>query len=224
MTHVIIVAGGTGTRMASTLPKQFLPLGDKPVLFHTIEAFRRYDALINIVLVLHPEMITYWQALCTEHAFDTPLNIVEGGATRFHSVQHGVEALKEASADDLVLVHDAVRPFVSPELIKGVLDGTEHSGASIPTVPISDSLRLLQGDVSLAVDRSHYCAVQTPQGFRLGILREAYEQPYAEHFTDDASVVEHRKNAIITLTQGDLLNFKLTTPIDFALARTLLES
>lgn len=222
MHHIIIVAGGKGERMASTLPKQFLPLNGKPVLMHTIEAFQHCTIAFNIVLVLHPEMHDYWQSLCEAHAFTTPLHLVSGGATRYHSVCNGLNALTGAKATDIVLVHDAVRPFVSTHLINRVIAAAAAHGAAIPVVPVVDSLRLRHSNGhSTALDRSHYCAVQTPQAFRLELLRRAYEQPFCKKFTDDASVVE-ALGTHIALTEGEVHNFKLTTPLDFALAQTLL--
>lgn len=224
MHHVVIVAGGKGERMRSTLPKQFLPLGDKPVLMHTIEAFKRADATMDIVLVLHPAMREYWQELCEVHQFDLPVRLVDGGATRFHSVQNGIKVLAEVEDHAIVLVHDAVRPFVSPTLIAHVIEAARGSGAAVPAIAVNDSLRLIdQEGSSTAVDRGHYRAVQTPQAFRADILRRAYAQEYLACFTDDASVVEYHRLASIVLTEGDVANFKLTTPLDFELARIYVE-
>ena len=218
--YVIIVAGGKGLRMGSDVPKQFLPVGGKPVLMHTLETFHSADDELRIILVLPAEQQSYWQELCDEHQFSVPHQIATGGETRFHSVGNGLALIPDAE-ESVVGVHDGVRPFVSKEVVLRCYEVAREQGAAIPVVPVVETLRqvLPEGD-SLTVDRNLYRLVQTPQVFRVGILKEAYRQPYQPSFTDDASVVEalgHR----ITLVDGNRENVKITTPSDLIFAERL---
>lgn len=219
--YAIIVAGGKGLRMQSDVPKQFLPLCNRPVLMHTLE---RFIACEEIILVLPSEQIDYWRALCAEHQFDLPHRVVSGGVTRFHSVQNGLEALGDLS-DALVAIHDGVRPLVSAEIVEQAYRAAEQYGAALPYTEVVDSLRRrITGERSLAVVRSEYIAVQTPQVFRLELIRSAYALPYREDFTDDASVYEASALGEVTLVLGSSENIKITSPKDLALAEYLLES
>lgn len=219
--YVIIVAGGKGLRMGSDVPKQFLLVGGKPVLMHTIEAFHKADDELRIILVLPGEQQSYWQRLCDEHHFTIPHLIATGGETRFHSVGNGLALIPDDDSDSVVGVHDGVRPFVSKDVILRCYEVAHEHGAAVPVVPVVETLRqvLPEGD-SLTVDRNLYRLVQTPQVFRVSILKEAYRQPYVPTFTDDASVVEalgHR----ITLVDGNRENVKITTPSDLIFAERL---
>ena len=219
--YVIIVAGGKGLRMGSDVPKQFLPVGGKPVLMHTLETFHSADDELRIILVLPAEQQSYWQELCNEHQFSVPHQIATGGETRFHSVGNGLALIPDDEEESVVGVHDGVRPFVSKEVILRCYKVAREQGTAIPVVPVVETLRqvLPEGD-SLTVDRNLYRLVQTPQVFRVGILKEAYRQPYLPSFTDDASVVEalgHR----IALVDGNRENVKITTPSDLIFAERL---
>jgi len=219
--YVIIVAGGKGLRMGSDVPKQFLPVGGKPVLMHTLETFHSADDELRIILVLPAETQSYWQELCNEHQFSVPHQIATGGETRFHSVGNGLALIPDGEEESVVGVHDGVRPFVSKEVILRCYKVAREQGTAIPVVPVVETLRqvLPEGD-SLTVDRNLYRLVQTPQVFRVGILKEAYRQPYLPSFTDDASVVEalgHR----IALVDGNRENVKITTPSDLIFAERL---
>lgn len=218
--YSIIVAGGRGSRMGSELPKQFLPIGGKPVLMHTLEAFYNYNAQVQLILALPVDQQTYWAQLCSEHHFTIPLQVVDGGETRFHSVLH---ALSFVEGDGLVAVHDGVRPFVHPDTIDRCFASAFEHGAAIPVVDVVDSMRKVSGETSKAVSRADYRLVQTPQVFDITLLKDAYHQPYQPSFTDDASVVEAFGHDI-ALTAGNRENIKITTPFDLIIAEALLAS
>ena len=207
---VIIVAGGSGSRMQSALPKQFLMLGGLPVVARTINTFAEALPSADIVVVLPEAHIPLWRNL--EARFDVaPHRCVAGGAERFHSVKCGIEAL--GSDVEYIAVHDGVRALVSKRLIIRTLLDAEKSGATIPVVEVADSFRRVDGAESHIVPRSELRAVQTPQIFSAELLRRAYEQPFDSRFTDDASVVEAMGHHI-SLVDGERSNLKLTTPED----------
>lgn len=217
--YVIIVAGGRGLRMGSELPKQFLLLGGKPVLMHTIEAFYRYDADIQVVLVLPRDHQDYWKSLCSSYHFEIPHRIVDGGETRFHSVRNGLQVI---GGTGLVGVHDGVRPFVSKEVIERCYLEAEQKQAVIPVVEVVETVRHLQEDESSTVPRNEYRLVQTPQVFSVPLLKKAYLQPYSPSFTDDASVVESFGEKVF-LTEGNRENIKITTPFDLIIGKAWVE-
>lgn len=207
----IIVAGGSGSRMGSHLAKQFLVLGDRPILMHSIAKFSdRYQ----IVVVLAEKDQEYWKTLCGEYHFDIPHRIAIGGQSRFESVQNGLKAV-DANVE-LIAVHDGVRPLVVAGTIERIAQQAIQSGAAIPVVEVVDSLRCR----GVAVDRSLYRAVQTPQIFKAEILRKSYNRAYDPRFTDDASVVE-AADFRVEMVQGQESNIKITTPIDLKLAELL---
>ena len=219
--YAIIVAGGKGLRMGGELPKQFIPVAGRPVLMRTLDAFHAFDSAIEIILVLPHDHQPFWQDLCREYRFAVPHRIADGGATRFHSVQNGLALADEAEA--LIAVHDGVRPFVSPEVIEACYREAEAHGAVVPVIPIVETVRHLLLEGSETVSRDAYRLVQTPQTFRASLLRRAYEQPFCEAFTDDASVVENLGHAV-HLVEGNRENIKLTTPYDLIVAKALVES
>ena len=215
--HIIIVAGGKGLRMGGDIPKQFLPVGGKPVLMRTLEAFHAYDAYMQLILVLPVSQQAYWKQLCAEYQFDLAHEIADGGETRFHSVKNGLSLVKE---DGLVGVHDGVRPFVSQEVIARCYEEAVSLKAVIPVIGVVETVRHLTGEGSETVPRDQYKLVQTPQVFEVALLRRAYEQTYTELFTDDASVVEALGEKVY-LVEGNRENIKLTTPFDLKLAEWL---
>lgn len=217
--YVIIVAGGKGLRMGTDIPKQFLEVGGLPVLMRTILCFTEYDADINIILVLPHDQQDYWKELCEKYCFDAEYSIVDGGDTRFQSVKNGLSAIP-SEGDALVAVHDGVRPFVSHEVIENCFDVAENEGAVIPVLPVTDTLRDIR--TGRTVQRSDYRAVQTPQVFDAALLKEAYDRPYEEGFTDDASVVE-AYGKTVTLVDGNRENIKLTTLYDLRIAELFVE-
>jgi len=214
--YAIIVAGGIGKRMGAEVPKQFLPLVHKPVLMHTLEAFYRFDNQMTVLLVLPAPYFDEWNTLADQYRFTHLPILIAGGDTRFASVKNALNSIPDK--DGVVLVHDGVRPLVSVELIKQVFLSAETQKAVVPVLPITSSIRekTTNGNLIYA-DRNRFVAVQTPQGFSLTILKNAYEQPYSETFTDDASVVE-KMGIDIRFIQGEPHNIKITTQSDMDLA------
>ena len=242
MDYVIIVAGGKGLRMGSDVPKQFLPIGGKPVLMRTIERFREYSADMQIILVLPEAQQNYWKELCKEYHFPLPATtpipqqggagggsylLANGGQTRFHSVQNGL-ALIPDDAEGVVGVHDGVRPFPSIEVIRNCFETAREKKAVIPVIPVVETVRKLDLTkcqtlcevASVTVPRGEYRLVQTPQTFDIQLLKAANRQPYNDGFTDDASVVESYGHTI-TLVEGNRENIKITTPYDIVVAEAL---
>lgn len=232
---IILVAGGSGTRMQQNLPKQYLPLGNRCVLMHTIDVFYHLYAEAQLILVLSKDHLEIWEELCEKYKYDTPHNIAFGGQTRFQSVRNGLSLLDDDI--DLVAVHDGVRPFVSNQVIQLAFEQAQKTGTAIPVIPAIDSLRRIRTgdgidqnaleegftDSNESVPRSEYVQVQTPQVFSRKLLVEAYEQSFDAGFTDDASVVEKYGHEIC-LTLGNRENIKLTTPWDMQIAETMIEN
>ena len=217
--YAIIVAGGSGSRMNSNIPKQFLLLNGKPVIMHTIEAFYRSSYRPSIILVLNPETFEQWSELCVQYHFEIPVTTVAGGANRFDSVKNGLRLI---NGEGLIAIHDAVRPVISEDLISRSFAEAEQSGSAVPAIRSKDSVRKGTKESSQALNRDEIFMVQTPQTFRSEILRKAYEQPFEDSFTDDASVVE-RSGVQIRLIEGDTQNIKITFPQDLLLAEYFLK-
>lgn len=223
MDYIIIVAGGKGLRMGSDIPKQFLPIGGKPVLMRTLERFRAYSSALQIILVLPEAQQDYWRKLCEEYHFDVEYQLANGGQTRFHSVQNGL-ALVPDDAEGVVGVHDGVRPFPSIEVIRNCYETARTAKAVIPIIPVVETVRQIFSNGlhdSRTVPRDEYRLVQTPQTFDIQLLKAANRQPYNDGFTDDASVVESYGHAI-TLVEGNRENIKITTPYDMKIAEVLI--
>jgi 2-C-methyl-D-erythritol 4-phosphate cytidylyltransferase len=220
MDYIIIVAGGKGLRMGSDIPKQFLPIGGKPVLMRTLERFRQYSTTLQIILVLPKAQQDYWQKLCKEYAFDIDYQLADGGETRFHSVQNGLAKIPD-NAQGVVGVHDGVRPFPSIDVIRNCYETAREKKAVIPVIPVVETVRHLKADTSVTVPRNDYRLVQTPQTFDIQLLKAANRQPYNDGFTDDASVVE-AFGFDITLVEGNRENIKITTPYDLKIAEVLI--
>lgn len=220
--YAIIVAGGSGKRFGSEMPKQFLPLDGKPVLMRTIEKFDQAGATIVVVLpVEHQEM---WMAMCKDDNFAVSHTIADGGKTRFESVKNGIAAIENLADGNLVAVHDGVRPLASVELINRCYDTAQETGSAIPVVNPSDSIRQVMDDgTSQQLLRSSLRAVQTPQTFKVELLRGAYDVEESPLFTDDASVVESAGHQV-SLVEGEIANIKITTPIDMVIATELLKN
>ncbi|MDB5261983.1 MAG: 2-C-methyl-D-erythritol 4-phosphate cytidylyltransferase [Adhaeribacter sp.] len=216
----ILVAGGMGTRLQSQVPKQFISIGGQPILMHTIRRFYTYHPDLQLVVVLPRDQVAKWQALCFTHVFEIKHEVVAGGNTRFRSVKNGLAAI--AAPDGLVAVHDGVRPFVPVSVIREAFAVAAKKGNAVVAVPLKDSIRQVFQTESKALDRSQYRLIQTPQCFRLPLLRQAYELPEEPTFTDDAAVVE-RLGQKINLVAGSYENIKITTPEDLAWAEHLLK-
>ncbi len=214
--YAIIVAGGTGKRMGADVPKQFLPLGHKPVLMHTLDTFYHFDSRITVLLVLPEAYFDDWNILAEQYRFSRFPVLVAGGEARFFSVKNALDIISDTNGT--VVVHDGVRPLVSMDLIKAVFEAAKTDKAVVPVLPLTSSIReKSEDDILRYADRNRFVTVQTPQGFDLGILKEAYEQPFSETFTDDASVVE-TMGIDIQFVQGEQRNIKITTQADLELA------
>ena len=215
--YIIIVAGGKGLRMGGDLPKQFLPVDGKPVLMRTIERFRQYSEAIGIILVLPHAQQDYWRQLCKEYHFNVEHTVGDGGDTRFQSCKNGIAAVPD-DATGVVGIHDGVRPFVSVDVIARTYEAAREHGAAMPVMPVTDTLRYVAGeDGAHNVLRSDYRTVQTPQTFDIQLIKRAYDVPYSEAFTDDASVAEAAGHKVV-MVEGCRENIKLTTPYDLLLA------
>lgn len=261
----LIVAGGSGTRMGHQLPKQFLEVAGKPVLMHTMTIFGDFDPAMQLFLVLPESYHALWQELCLNYGFHLSHRVVSGGNTRFASVKNGLEAI---SSEGIVFIHDGVRPLVSSDTLSRCLETATLFGNAIPVVPVSESVRRMEGnttsranqtgdtfagdsmgrdmrignaiagdstkrdssagiakagELSHPIDRTGLVLIQTPQTFRLSLIREAYQQKYTPEFTDDASVLE-KTGETIRLVEGNRHNIKITWPEDLLLADTLLKN
>ena len=221
--YLIVVAGGKGQRMGGALPKQFQLLGERPVIMVTLERLHTIDNTLKFILVLPLEYIALWDELCTKYEFSLPVTVVAGGNTRFHSVQNGLAAIDDAD-EALVGIHDGVRPFLAMKVFDELFREAAINGAVVPVVAVNDSMRRFIGGEGATepVPRDRYRLVQTPQVFKLSLLRKAYEQLYVEEFTDDASVVE-KMGEFVHVVEGNRENIKITTPFDFVLAKAIVE-
>ena len=216
--YTIIVAGGRGLRMESDIPKQFLLLAGKPVLMHTLEAFRSAIEGIQIILVLPSDQMETWESLVSKYAFEIDHRIVEGGETRFDSVKNGLVFVSE---NGLVAIHDGVRPLVSKDVIIRSFEGAAALGNAITTVALKESIREVHQLGNKSVDRSAYRLVQTPQTFKSSLIKNAFANAEHSDFTDDAGVLEH-DGVKINLIEGDYKNIKITTKEDLLFAASIL--
>ncbi len=215
----LVVAGGTGARMHSATPKQFLLLASRPILMHTLEACHRAVPEADISLVLPEQEIKSWETLCKEYSFPIRHQVVPGGSTRFASVKNGLQSIR---TQGLVAIHDGVRPFISIEMMQRLVRLAINKGSAVPCCRINESLRHHSGKEHHVVDRKSFVTIQTPQVFRIEEIRQAYLQPYRSTFTDDASVAESI-GIKVHLAEGDRLNIKITHPEDLLIAEALLK-
>jgi 2-C-methyl-D-erythritol 4-phosphate cytidylyltransferase len=217
--YAVIVAGGSGMRMGMSMPKQFLPLRGKPVLWYTLIAFLEAFSDLEIILVLPEAHIQTGQdILRSTHAPDR-IWMAVGGETRFHSVKNGLSHIRQHS---IVFVHDGVRCLLTPELIRRCYEMAMEHGNAIPAVPAVDTIRIENFNSNSQIDRSKVRIIQTPQTFYSDIIKAAFEQEYEEDFTDEASVVE-RLGVKINLVEGESTNIKITQPVDILIAERILE-
>jgi 2-C-methyl-D-erythritol 4-phosphate cytidylyltransferase len=218
--YAVIVAGGSGKRMGADVPKQFLELAGRPVLMHTIERFKSFNHSIEIITVLPENQLRFWIDLQKKHSFTVPHTLVKGGSNRFFSVRNG---LKFVNIPGLVAIHDGVRPFVSIDTIKRCFDKAEKLGNAIPAISPTESLRILNEQGSLPVNRLHVKQIQTPQVFSAALIKKAYLQEYSPEFSDDATVLE-KTGEKINLIEGNRENIKITNPEDLIISVALLQS
>jgi 2-C-methyl-D-erythritol 4-phosphate cytidylyltransferase len=216
--YALIVAGGKGTRIKSTVPKQFIELNGLPVLCHTIDAFFRYSQKTKVIVVLPKEDLAVWAGIVKKYHFTHPLILQEGGNTRFQSVKKGLEKIE---GDGLVAIHDGVRPLVSVDTIQASFRFAEKHQCAVAAMPLKESIRLLDNDSSKAMDRSHFRLIQTPQTFQVSLIKNAYTVKEDAALTDDASVAERAGHSIF-LFEGSYRNLKITTEEDLVIAEALL--
>jgi 2-C-methyl-D-erythritol 4-phosphate cytidylyltransferase len=216
--YVVIVAGGSGTRMGAEIPKQFLELAGRPVLMHTIERFRAFDESIEIITVLPENQLRSWIDLQKKYSFTIPQTIVKGGSTRFYSVRNG---LKFVNTPGLVAIHDGVRPFVSLDTIRRCFSTAEQLGNAIPSISPVESLRIVTDTGNRPVNRLQVKQIQTPQVFNAGLIKKAYLQDYRPEYSDDATVLESMGEQI-NLIEGNRENIKITNPEDLLISGALL--
>ncbi len=215
----VLVAGGNGTRMKSAVPKQFLSIQDKPVLYYTIASFLNAFDDFEIILVLPVNHIETGKEIILKYfPHQSNINITSGGETRFHSVQNGLKLVNENS---MVFVHDAVRCLVTPNLIRNCFDAALKYGNAIPFVFSKDSVRVVKNNKSEVLDRNEIALIQTPQVFLSDVLLSAFKTQYKDSFTDEASVVES-VGANLKLITGEDTNIKITNPIDLIIADKIL--
>ncbi len=218
--YAVIVAGGSGKRMGAEIPKQFLELSGKPVLMHTIERFKAFNDAIEIITVLPENQLRHWIELQKKYSFTIHQTLVKGGPSRFFSVRNGLQFVNVPA---LVAIHDGVRPFVSNNTIKRCFDTAEKLGNAIPSVTPADSLRILNDQGSMPVNRQQAKQIQTPQVFNAELIKKAYLQEYCPEFSDDATVLE-KAGEKINLIEGNRENIKITSPEDLRIFAALLPS
>jgi 2-C-methyl-D-erythritol 4-phosphate cytidylyltransferase len=216
--YAVIVAGGRGTRIKSTVPKQFIELNGLPVLCHTINAFFRYSEKIKVILVLPKEEFEVWEAIVKKYHFTYPIVLQEGGSSRFQSVKKGLEKIE---GDGLVAIHDGVRPLVSPDIIRESFRLAAKHQSAVAAMPLKESIRILERGHTKAMDRAQFRLIQTPQTFHVSLIKKAYTTKEDNALTDDASVAERDGHSIF-LFEGSYRNLKITTEEDLVIAEALL--
>lgn len=219
--YALIVAGGSGTRMQSQVPKQFLLLNGKPILMHTLEAFYCYSASLHIITVLPETDVAWWYSLCHRYDFDIPHRVVKGGQSRTNSVRNGLEAIEEE--EGWVAIHDGVRPLISADVIAESFRVAQAKGNAVTSVRLKDSIRrLAEKGGTQAEDREQFRLIQTPQTFLVTAIRNAYRRtPESEVLPDDATLME-KFGEKIHLIEGSYRNIKITTPEDLSIAEAFL--
>lgn len=216
--YAVIVAGGNGLRMGAEMPKQFLLLKQKPLLWHTLDTFLKSFEDIHIILVLPGANMAEGEAIRKDLLAESKITITEGGDSRFQSVKNGLQLVKEPS---IVFVHDGVRCLVTAELIHRCYEQALAKGSAIPVVKATDSIRIMEDEDHYVMNRNHVRIIQTPQTFQSKVLLAAFEQPYDESFTDEATVVE-ASGETVCLVEGDYHNIKITRPVDLLIAEQIL--
>jgi len=217
--NIIIVAGGIGSRMGKNIPKQFLEINGKPIIFHTIEQFLKFDSSIEFVISLHPNYLDFWKELLVKHSFNFNHKIALGGEERFYSVKNALDLISD---NCIVGIHDSVRPFVSQTTIKNCLETANKNGSAIPVIDSINSLRIVNQNGNKIIDRESIKIIQTPQLFNSKLIKLAYKKPYLRKFTDDASVYESAGNKIF-LAKGNVENIKITSPMDLIIGKEFLK-
>lgn len=215
--YALIVAGGSGKRMGTDVPKQFLELAGKPVLMRTIERFWYFDGSIKIITVIPEDQMDYWEKLQKKYSFSISNTVVKGGPARYFSVKNGLDKVKDNS---LVAIHDGVRPLVSTDTIKRCFAAAEKFGNAVPVISPTDSVRMITEHGSIPVNRQNLRYIQTPQVFDSTLIKKAYLKDYSTDVTDDATLLE-KTGETIHLVEGNIENLKITNPGDLAVAEAL---
>lgn len=210
----LIVAGGVGNRVKEKIPKQFLTINNAPILIHTIKQFAHLD---RIIVVIPKNYFNLWKNLCQEYKFKIKHELVEGGENRFFSVKNGLEGINK---NGIIIIHDGVRPFVSKELINKSIGSVKKNIGIVPTMPVTNSIRSINQKESKNLTRKTLHSIQTPQSFRIKDIKQAYEQPFKDSFTDDSSVFEENGGKIENIA-GEERNIKITKPLDLDIANLL---
>jgi 2-C-methyl-D-erythritol 4-phosphate cytidylyltransferase len=219
---VIIVAGGTGNRMQSNIPKQFIEINGEAIIIKTIKVFLNYDHFIKIIICVHKDFKIYLEDLLVKHGLNNNnIQITLGGDTRFQSVKNGIALVDDNNA--IIGIHDAARPFVSIQTIKRCFDAAKEKGNATPCVLVTDTIRKVDGELNSSADRTLFRIIQTPQCFLASKIKHAFKQDYKLIFTDDATVLEYNGEKI-NLVEGNVENIKITTQFDLAVAKTLLSN
>lgn len=217
----VIVAGGSGKRMKSELPKQFMKLENQPVMLHTLRVFHEFNRKLKIIVVLHSDYFDMWNSICEEYSCSVPHKVIKGGETRFDSVKNGLEAIK--SDNGFVAIHDAVRPLVSINTISRCFNSAMKYGNALPAISPGESIRITVAGGNKPLDRKNIYLIQTPQVFSVARIKEAYKQKYKPDFTDDATVFETLGEKI-NIVKGDVFNIKITTSLDLEFAETVMKN
>ena len=217
--YVIIVAGGSGSRMKSELPKQFLEIEKIPIIIRAINCFLKYDASVKVIVSVHENYKTLLEGLLQKFSLqEASIQITLGGETRFHSVKNGLDLIEEE--DSLVGIHDAARPFVSQQTIQNCFETAMKKGNAVPAIAVSESMRKVSNNINHSINRNEYKIIQTPQCFLTSKIKAAFAQEYTSAFTDDATVLEHLGENI-NLVEGNEENIKITSPHDLIIAAAL---
>ncbi len=217
---VIIVGGGMGLRMNNTLPKQFMEINHRPLLFYTIERFYHFDQNISIILVLPETYHIYWNKWCKKYSFQIPHHLVAGGEARYHSVKNGLSMTERKS---LIAIHDAVRPFITTDFLQKAFETAAKNGSAVPVLNVNETVRQISDTSSTILPRKEIYTVQTPQIFKAEWIYKGYEQPYTKDITDDAILVE-KAGYNLTFMEGLRYNIKITFPEDMLLAEAWLKN
>jgi 2-C-methyl-D-erythritol 4-phosphate cytidylyltransferase len=216
--YVIIAAGGTGKRMNTAVPKQFLEIGSKPVIVHTIEKFISALPDAEFIVSMHSDWFAQWDNIKESLLNGVKILTINGGVERYHSVKNALSMIND---DGIVCIHDAARPLLTKELILNCLQECAMHNTAVPATTVQESLRFVSQHTNIAVNRNEYRLIQTPQCFKSSIIKQAYQQEYNPNFTDDASVVE-AAGFKIHLTEGERTNIKITTQQDIEFAACLI--
>lgn len=220
--YIIIVAGGTGSRMQSSTPKQFIEVNGVAIVIRTIQAFLNYNPSIQVIISVHKDYKPHLEDLLLKHNLEkSQILITVGGDSRFQSVKNGLDLVTDYNA--VVGIHDAARPFVSNQTIKTCFDTAKEKGNATPCVLVTDTIRKVNGNLNESADRTQFRIIQTPQCFLASKIKEAFKQEYKLIFTDDATVLEYSGEKV-NLVEGNIENIKITNQVDLAIAKTMLSN